>query len=105
MDVLSNKSYRDYVKISRYNNFPYFYHRIDRKYVYGITRQLNKETPSMLYTTVKGDTYDSISLKFYNNPLFYWAICDFNSIQDPFTQPEQGTKLRIPTLSEIDFKA
>lgn len=105
MDLLSNKSYKDYIKLSRYNNFPYYYHNLDRKYIYGITRQLNKDTPYMSYTVNKGESYDMISLKFYNNPLFYWVICDFNSIQDPFQKPIEGTKLKIPTLSEIDFKA
>ena len=39
-----------------------------------------------------------IALWFYNNPTYYWVICDFNRILDPLKKPEIGTVLYIPTM-------
>ena len=41
---LTNKKYKDYSYMSRYNNFPYYWDTIDKKYVYGTTSWLNDET-------------------------------------------------------------
>lgn len=81
-----------------------YYSENDDKYVYGTTAYLNKNTPNQVYTTRAGDTYDSISLIFYGNPLYYWIICSFNRIDDPFEKPKIGTKLRIPTVSTLEFE-
>ena len=45
------------------------------------------------------DTYDTIALEFYNNPTYYWVICDYNRIIDPFTPPKAGTVLYLPSLN------
>ena len=103
MDVLKDKSYLQYDYISRYINFPYYYNSLDDKYIYGTTAQLNKDIPFTLYKTVFNDTFDSISLKFYGNPTYYWVICDFNNIQDPFSILEPNTQLKIPTLKSVSF--
>ena len=42
MDVLKDKQYKDYNYLSRYESFPYYFHSIDRKYIYGTTSQLDQ---------------------------------------------------------------
>ena len=103
MDVLKNKTYKQYEKVSRYNNFPYYYHKLDKKWIYGTTTQLNDTTPYILYKVVKNDSWDSIALAAYNNPTYYWVICDFNRVQDPFTKPVEGSSIKIPVFSNIQF--
>lgn len=103
MEVLKDKSYRTYDKLSRYANFPYYYNTLDNKYVYATTAQLSENTPYTSYRVQRYDTYDSLALDFYNNPTYYWIICDFNRIQDPFIRPKEGTILKIPTLSTIQY--
>lgn len=103
MDVLTNKSYKDYARISRYSPFPYYYHTKDDKYIVGTTAYLKDTTVYTLYTVQRGDTLDSLALEFYNNPTLYWIICSFNRIQDPFIELKEGQKLKIPSISNIEF--
>lgn len=103
MDVLTKKNYKNYSKLSRYNPFPYYYHILDDKYVYGKTAYLKDTTIYSSYKVQKNDTYDSIALEFYNNPTLYWIICSFNHIVDPYTNPKEGTMLKIPSISNIEF--
>ena len=104
MDVLKNKSYKDYSKLSRYAGFPYYYHSIDDKYIYGKTAWLNDETPYTSYRVKPRDTWDSLALEFYNNPTLYWVICSFNRVADPYTTPEVGSYIKIPSISSIEFE-
>lgn len=103
MDVLTNKSYKDYKKLSRYSAFPYYYHTLDNKYIYGRTAYLKDSTTYSLYKVQQGDTYDKLALEFYNNPTLYWIICSFNRINDPYSVPEEGTYIKIPSISNIEF--
>jgi hypothetical protein len=103
MDVLKNKSYKKYRKFSRYSNFPYYYNTVDNKYVYGTTGYLNGETPYRWHKIKHGDSFDSLALYYYNNPTLYWVICDFNKIQDPYTELKEGDKLKIPSFSTLTF--
>ena len=63
-----------------------------------------KDTTFLIHKVVKNETFDSISLSYYNSPLYYWVIMDFNAIQDPFITLEEGLELKIPTLSAISFE-
>ena len=103
MDVLTDKSYKPYLRLSRYNNFPYYFHTVDKKYIYGTTSQLKDTTKHVIHVVKRNDTYDSLALYYYGNPTYYWIICDFNQIQDPITPPEIGIELKIPTFSDIEF--
>ena len=104
MNVLENKYYKDYTRISRYSIFPYYYNRIDEKYIYGITAQLKTKDVMMVNHKVKeGDTLDSLALYYYNSPTYYWIIADFNRIQDPFSDLKVGSTLKIPTFSFVEF--
>lgn len=103
MRRLTNKSYRTYDKLSRYATFPYYYDMDNNKYVYGTTAQLKDNTIHSIYVVKARDTLDTIALYFYNNPTYFWVICLFNHIRDPYKKLEVGTELKIPTLSTIEF--
>lgn len=104
MSILKDKQYRNYDYLSRYTSFPLYYHTLDRKYINGTTAQLSKDCSYILYEVKTSDTLDSIALDYYNNPTFFWIIADFNNIQDPYIKLEIGSKLKIPTLSDIKFE-
>lgn len=103
MDVLSNKTYKEYATLSRYSSFPVYYNNLWEKYVTGTTSYLDDTTAYTLYKVVRGDTYDSIALAFYNNPTYYWIICNYNRVRDCFVSPVPGTYLKIPNVSKIEF--
>lgn len=103
MNKLKNKSYKDYSYTSRYAPFPYYYNSEDTKYVYGVTANLDNTTVYTQHTVSRGDTLDSLALKYYNNPTLYWIICSFNRIQDPYTELVEGQKINIPSISALEF--
>ena len=104
MEVLSKKQYKTYDRVSRYSVFPYYFNRVDEKYIYGITSQLKQDNVTyVVHTVVLNDTLDSLSLYYYSNPLYYWIIADYNHIQDPYKELKVGTKLKIPTFNSIEF--
>jgi len=103
MDVLTNKQYKSYDRISRYTRFPTFYNKVDNKYMYGTTAHLKDTTPFTLHKVRRGETPDTLALKYYNNPTYYWVILDFNRMQDPFAELKVGMYIKIPTLSTIQF--
>lgn len=106
MQVLVDKATKtDYNSISRYSSFPYYYHTKDRKYIYGITGQLNQDIPFVSHEILMGDTLDNLSLKYYGRPDLYWVIADFNNIQDPFVDLSNYLTIDIPTLSAISFES
>ena len=104
MDSIKDKSYKSYDYISRYQSFPYYYNVQDNKYIYGTTSQLDTNVGYSIHVVKTNDTYDSIALDYYNSPSLYWIICDFNKVQDPFTSPQVGTKIKVPVLSNLVFK-
>lgn len=104
MDKLTSKTYRQYDYMSRYSGFPFYYNVEDDKYIYGTTANLRDDISYTLYEVKKTDTYDSIALDFYNTPLYFWVICDYNRIQDPLEHPIPGTKLKIPSITSLSFK-
>ena len=105
MSILSDKSYKKYSYFSRYASFPIYYNEIDKKYIYGTTSQLNKDTIYVLYKAKKNDTWDSIALFYYNSPTFYWVLTDFNNVQDPFSEIKEGQEIKIPTLNAVTFRS
>ena len=103
MEVLSNKSYKDYSYVSRYAPFPYYHHNIDNKYFYGITAYLKDTTVYKTHIIEQGDTLDSLALDYYNNPSLYWIICSFNHIRNPYIQLTPGDKIKIPSIANIEY--
>ena len=103
--ILINKRYKDYDRISRYSVFPIYYNRVDNKYIYGLTSNLKKEeTTYVVHKVQHGDTLDTLSLYYYNSPLYFWVIADYNNILDPFEELKEGTMLRIPTFNNIEYE-
>ena len=97
---LINKQYKSYDKLSRYAAFPYYYDSDNDRYVYGTTAYLRGDA---LHLVDRFDTWDSLASYYYNNPTYYWVLCSFNRVQDPFQDPEIGTFIKIPSFSEIKF--
>ena len=65
MDALKDKQSRKYDYISRYSSFPFYYHKKDRKFVYGITSQLDTDASFVLHKVTQQDSFDSLSYKYY----------------------------------------
>ena len=103
MDVLTNKSYKEYTYTSRYSPFPYYYHTTDNKYVYGVTSYLDDSTPYRIHIVKQGETIDGLALYYYNNPTLFWIICSFNHIRNPYKTLFVGQQLKIPSISTIKF--
>lgn len=103
-DTLTEKQFRVYNKISRYSDVPYYYNRIDNKYMYGTGKNLRTDTPHRVHKIQEGDSLDSLALHYYNNPTYFWIIADFNRIQDPYINLRVGEHLKIPTFSAIEFE-
>lgn len=104
MDVLKNKNYKSFDYTCRYSGIPYFYHTEDEKYFFGLTSTLDKNTAYTLHQVKATDTLDGLSLKYYNNPTFYWVIAYFNDIQDCFVKLDDYYKvLKIPQIASINF--
>jgi nucleoid-associated protein YgaU len=103
MDILTNKTAKTSDYYSRYNGFYYYYNKLDNKNQMSTSRWLSRNNTYQTYIVQKGDTYDSIALWFYNNPTYYWIICDFNDIQNPFDEPIPNSFIKIPVLSSIRY--
>lgn len=103
MEVLSNKFQKTYETLSRYSTCSSYYNKLFDKYVTETGSNLDTTTSYTLYKVLPGDTYDSISLQFYDNPTYYWVIMNYNRILDAFTEPIPGMYLKIPELSKIEF--
>ena len=105
MDVLTNKSIKQYNYVSRYASFPYYYNMVDGKYMYGTTSHLNDGISYVAHKVEQHDTLDSISEKYYGRPDLYWVIADFNRISDPFDALwGNRVSINVPTLSNISFR-
>lgn len=104
MNALSNKTYKQYNYICRYSAFPCYYNVEDKKFIQGVTGYLSEDNSYLIHKVKQGDTFDSLSLQYYNSPLHYWVIMDFNHLQDPFQSLKIGDHLKIPTLNGIAFK-
>ena len=104
MDVLTDKTYKHYNYVSRYEGVPYYFHKEDRKFVSGTTSHINKDTAYILHKVKLNDTLDTLALDYYNNPTLFWAIADFNQIQDPYKKLTVDQEVKIPILNEISFE-
>ena len=104
MEVLKDKQYKEYNYFSRYQNVPYYFHTEDKKYISSTTSHINTDTPYVLHEVKINDTLDTLALKYYNNPTYYWIIADFNKIQNPYLKLDEGIKLMIPIFNEVTFE-
>ena len=104
MDTLKNKMYHSFDYLSRYTDVPYYYDTLQNKEIYGIGTNLKKTSEFITHVVKSNDTLNSLALKYYNNPTFWWVIAYFNNIQDPFKPiRDKYTTLKIPSISSIEF--
>lgn len=104
MDILKKKQWAEYDYTSRYTPFPFYYNTEDKKYVYGLTKQLSHDVEYVLHTLVDSDTVDSLALKYYGRPDLFWVICDFNDINDPYIDlKKKMDSIKIPSISNIYY--
>lgn len=94
---------KTYDYFSRYAELNTYYSNIDKKRYYETSNQLSKKVDSYIKHIVKeNETLDTLALKYYANPLYWWIIADMNNIQDPF-KLKVGTLLIVPYLNQIKF--
>lgn len=104
MDVLIHKNYNTFDYISRYSGVPFYYHSEDKREVFGLSKNLLKNTPWVAHQVVQTDTLDALALKYYNNPSYWWVIAYFNDIEDSFMRLSDLYQiLKIPTITAITF--
>jgi LysM repeat protein len=103
METLRNKNYASFDYISRYSNAPYYYDTLTDKQIFGIGTNLKDNAEFVTHVVKSNDTLNSLALKYYNNPTYYWIIFSFNHITDPFEDPGPGSILKIPSFSNIEF--
>ena len=105
MNVLKDKSSRTYFYTSRYATLPYYYNTLDKKYMYGISKNLNTDTDYVLHNLVDSDSLDSLALKYYGRPDLFWVIADFNNLNDPYIRlVDKMSSIKIPALSGITWR-
>jgi nucleoid-associated protein YgaU len=104
MDTLKNKKYSSFDYLSRYTAKPYYHDSLCGKEIFGIGTNLKKTTEYVSHKVMSNDTLNSLALKYYNNPTFWWVIAYFNDIQDAF-QPLRNkfSIIKIPSISSIEF--
>ena len=104
MDTLKNKNYEKFDYLSRYTNTPYYYDTLYNKNIYGIGTNLRTDTEFLTHVVKSNDTLNSLALKYYNNPTFWWIIAAFNDIQDSFKPlRDKFETIKIPNISNIEF--
>lgn len=104
MDTLRNKAFAKYDYKSRYITVPYYYDTLCDREVYGIGNNLKKDTAWAAHKVKPEDTLDSLALKYYNNPTYWWVIAYFNDIQDAFVRIQDTFDiLKIPSITNIEF--
>lgn len=104
MNTLKNKTYQTFDYLSRYASIPYYFDTLQNREVYGIGTGLKTSTEYVTHKVRSNDTLDALSLKYYNNPTFWWIIAYFNNIQDPFKPlRNKYATLKIPNISSIEF--
>lgn len=105
MDVLVNKSKKYYDYTSRYSVLPYYYNQEDKKYIYGIAKNLRTDTDYIIHQLIDTDTLDSLALKYYGSPDLFWVIGNYNKIQDSYIKLyEHYNYILIPTLGGIRYE-
>lgn len=104
MDKLKNKRFEHYNYVSRYQGVPYYYDTELKRDTYGLIKPMLKNTAWAAHKVKPEDNLDSLALKYYNNPTYWWIIAMFNNINDPFIKlSEYFDIIKIPSISSINF--
>jgi hypothetical protein len=104
MDTLKNKVYVNFDYLSRYSSVPYYYDTLYDREIFGIGTNVKTGSEFVTHVVKSNDTLNSLALKYYNNPTFWWVIAYFNDIQDAFKPlRDKYTTLKIPNITSIEF--
>lgn len=104
MNTLKDKSYAKFDYLSRYTSIPYYYDTLSDRQIYGIGTNLKNTTEYVTHVIKSNDTLNSLALKYYNNPTFWWVIAYFNDIQDAFKPlKDKYVTLKIPSIASVEF--
>ena len=104
MDTLKNKTYESFDYLSRYTDVPYYYDTLQDRQVFGIGTGLKTTAEFVTHVLKSSDTLNSLALKYYNNPTFWWVIAYYNNIQDPFKPLiNKYETIKIPSISSVEF--
>ena len=104
MDTLRNKRFETYNYTCRYTTVPYYFDMLEQRDIYGIGSNMKKNIAFVSHKVKPTDTLDSLALKYYNNPTFWWIIAYFNDIQDAFRPLiDQFEIIQIPAIASIEF--
>lgn len=104
MDDLRNKRYNKYDYTSRYTGIPAYYNVKDDREIFGLSKNLHKDTAWVAHKVKPNDTLDKLALSYYNNPTYWWVIAYFNDIQDAFIKlSDHFEVLKIPAINSIIF--
>jgi hypothetical protein len=106
MDTLKNKRFINFGYTARYSGVPIYYDTIRERDIVGIGKDLNKKTPYLTHTVKERETLDSLALKYYNNPTYWWIIAMFNDIQDALIDnlKDRYPVIQIPNIAALVFE-
>lgn len=104
MDYLKSPQTKDYNSLSRYATTTFYYHIKDKKYIYGLTKQLSTTTDYVAHIVKPEDTLESIALFYYGRPDYYWIIADYNRINPFIHLSDKYTTIRVPSISYIYYE-
>lgn len=106
MDTLKNKRYLQYGYLCRYTGTPFYYDTIQGRECAGLAKDISKDAPYFTHKTKAGETLDSLALKYYNNPTYWWIIASFNNIHDALIDDLKAKYpvLQIPNVGAITFE-
>jgi len=104
MDTLTKKIYTKYDRTCRETNIPQYYDTLNEKYILGLGSNMKKDTEYVTHKLKNGDTLDSLALKYYNNPTYWWVIAYFNDLQDAFVElTDKYSVIKIPSIASVKF--
>lgn len=104
MDDLTKKRFAQFDYTSRYTGIPYYYNKKDQREIYGLSRNMIKNSSWVAHKVVQDDTLDKLALNYYNNPSYWWVIAYFNDIQDAFIRlKDHFDIIKIPSINSIEF--
>lgn len=105
MDILTEKSTKQYDTLSRYSSFYTYYNTLNNKYIYGLTSPLSTEGTYVLHQVSEADTLESLAFKYFGRPDYFWVVAMFNDIDDAFINLYDKFKtIKIPSISNIFFE-
>ena len=93
--------YKEYGYLSRYASVPLMADKQGKTY-HGVVKWL-KDNATNTYVCEQGDTLQRIAYKQYGSPILWWVVADINRIVDPFVTLEEGKRLKLVGLGNIEW--